>query len=613
MTSPPRTSLVDRLNLVFLKQLVKTPRGRAHLLTQVAQAEETGEGAVFERLAELTSEPEIRTMIAKHAADERRHAALLHARVAAMGQPRPMLPQVLNVLHQLDARLKVFSKPLTSRTDVMRAYVFLQVLEERVVWQFALFVEALRPVDPVSAQLFENLLADEQRHVRYCQAITKRYAPSEAVRERTLLEFRAAESAAFAQNGNDSLFYILKHHLLDEGSGVQLGWWVLGQLGRVTLERPREIPSRDPRFVATDTPEPHRVRRQRLLAQHPEIRAFFGYDRRTIAVTVGVAVIHLTLAWGLALVDASWWVVLLTALGLGAMLSHWLGQTIHETSHRLAAKTVAANRALAWFANGLMTLPMAETFHRHHLNHHLHLGVSGRDTDLPLPIEIDLIGTARVGKFIWLFFYPLVYLARGAWYVRRLSFPEVVNALAIAGINLALWKWLGPSALSYLALSTYFGHGLHPVAAHFIHEHYLFAGTQETTSYTGPLNWVTFNVGYHVEHHDFMNIPGWKLPAFRAQFAGAYESFVTHDSWSKVLLEFIWRRDLGPASRLVRTEARASRLQIQNEILRLTSAGPSPSPPSRNQPRRSSMSACSRSASVLLNARPRFARVKPSF
>lgn len=86
----------------------------------------------------------------------------------------------------------------------------------------------------------------------------------------------------------------------------------------------------------------------------------------------------------------------------------------------------------------------------------------------------------------------------------------------------------------------------------FVHEHYIFSPGQETYSYYGPLNHVTFDAGYHNEHHDFMSVSGWRLPELRAKLDPYYRDLVGHDSWTAVLVRYVLDRNIGPHSRIVR-------------------------------------------------------------
>jgi tRNA isopentenyl-2-thiomethyl-A-37 hydroxylase MiaE len=167
--------------------------------------------------------------VRKHRDDELRHARLFRdclARQATAPVPRPP-----SVIQFIDRELGGFmSSFVDNRQTVMEAYVLLQVIEERGVEQYPRFARALAPHDGETARVIEDVVRDEERHVKYAKAISKRYAPDEATLAAALQRFRAAEDRAFREQGNEFLAQAIDADLLAVGRIERAGWRALSSL-----------------------------------------------------------------------------------------------------------------------------------------------------------------------------------------------------------------------------------------------------------------------------------------------------------------------------------------------------------------------------------------------
>jgi sphingolipid delta-4 desaturase len=177
-----------------------------------------------------------------------------------------------------------------------------------------------------------------------------------------------------------------------------------------------------------------------------------------------------------------------------------------------------------------------------------------KDTDIPTVTE-GLFFTNTALKIGWLFLQSVFYAIRPTL-MRPKEFRriDIANVVIIVITNGLVVYTCGARGLVYLLGSSILGMGLHPVAGHFIAEHYVFHEGHETYSYYGPLNAVTWNVGYHNEHHDFPRVPGWKLPLVKAIAGEFYDNLPCHMSWSKVMWDYAMDPHMGPFSRVRRNK-----------------------------------------------------------
>lgn len=183
--------------------------------------------------------------------------------------------------------------------------------------------------------------------------------------------------------------------------------------------------------------------------------------------------------------------------------------------------------------------------------------MDGLDTDLPTALEAIFLDSV-LGKAFFCTFQILFYAIRPMMiYKLPLTQIYVFNIATQLVFDTLLVRYASINALVYLIVSSFLAGSLHPCAGHFIAEHYVFGRQQptsaqdrvfpvpETFSYYGPLNILTYNVGLHNEHHDFPAIPWTRLPALRDMASEFYDDLPSHQSWVRVIWQFIWDKEVG--------------------------------------------------------------------
>lgn len=252
---------------------------------------------------------------------------------------------------------------------------------------------------------------------------------------------------------------------------------------------------------------------------------------------------------------------------VGGTLNHSLGISLHEITHGTVFKKLKYNLYFSMFANLPLGFPIAIQYRQYHAGHHARLGLpcSMKRRDRLCDIDIPGVYEGRryvrgvLRKIIWIILYPFITSARPSL-TRSIKNDGLtfLNYFFCLAVDFVLFYFFGWKAFLYLLLSTILGMGLHPISAHILAEHYVFEKItgperQDTYSYYGWGNKLCYNVGYHVEHHDFPNVPCTRLPKLKKIAPEFYEDLPYHRSWIKILWTFICDDNMDAHSRTRRT------------------------------------------------------------
>lgn len=345
-------------------------------------------------------------------------------------------------------------------------------------------------------------------------------------------------------------------------------------------------------FYWTSQKEPHAIRRHAILKKHPEVKSLMGHEPLTKYIVLGVVSLQLFVSYYLRNTHPFTWKFFILAYVIGATANQNVFLAIHELSHNLGFRKSIHNKLFSIFTNTPIGIPYSASFGPYHQLHHKFLGDEVLDTDIPTKFEAlflsNILGKAFFATF-QIFFYAL-----RPMFMTKIPFTYIhlLNVVYQFTFNYIWVHNLGWYSYCYFLMSSFLAGSLHPCSGHFIAEHYLLdleeaiSGGKlslvntpgenekisvtdeskversdvefqskyalETFSYYGILNIFTWNVGLHNEHHDFPFISWSKLWELNRMCPEFYNTLPKHNSWCKVLWDFVMKDDVGLYNRVKR-------------------------------------------------------------
>jgi sphingolipid delta-4 desaturase len=334
----------------------------------------------------------------------------------------------------------------------------------------------------------------------------------------------------------------------------------------------------------------HRERARGILRAHPEVKKLFGNSPATALCCLACSGAQVALAATSAHLPI--WAIIAVAWVAGSMINVCLFQLAHECNHNLIFKKTFWNRVMFTATSLPMFLSGHHTWWAEHLTHHSDMGakkdfITRRRTffltsrilsPMFFPYSLLMILTQILRSALGLVLYTVETLNFPA--AMRRGFKPTPRTLAVLADQhlvsgyqrdgIELWAviypllnftmcgllfwygaatggsiWAGLKPLLYLMAAQAFMTGfLHPLMLGIVLGISHFHGTRRyqpsASNYNRVINWLTFNAGLHVEHHDIAGIPWHRLWKLRRIAADFYDDLEVIPSYTLLGLKFVF-------------------------------------------------------------------------
>lgn len=334
--------------------------------------------------------------------------------------------------------------------------------------------------------------------------------------------------------------------------------------------------------MASESTKWHLERRKQIIERHPEIAAIPKFNSYALIPIILAPIIHFFIAYSCQYLSIG--IVCLTAWMFGSMCSFSMFNYSHELAHNLVHPKIKGRlyEFLLHYASILSFSPSIYILFRFgHKPHHAKLGESTVSTankfltekhpDIELlidryyyeltherdenprslipqffnnkllrllsisiyfPISSAIQGGVLAHLALFITYFKSFFVKTSKEYQKRIT-AIFIQIIILYCLLVTLYFIAGPIAILYLFLSEVSQRGLffHPIMIFPMTSHKMWRREQQYQPTTSTYNWlislILMKLNYHVEHHDFPDIPCKYLPRVKKIAPEFYDDLVS--------------------------------------------------------------------------------------